>query len=140
MREATASFAELIRVFENSSQYSEYYLDLANGEILFFSPMDFPGHSEIIQKMDENNDKFVKLPKLTQGFSREVKQAFVDTVEDPYLKEILQKSLNTKGDILQILMEFEQPRRRWYKYENERYIGFLKEWFSGKGIIIKDRT
>lgn len=139
MREAAVSFAELIRVFENSSQYSEYFLDLSSGEIHFFSPMDFPAHPDIIRKMDENTQKYVKMPKLTPEFSRRLKQEYINTVNDPYLKEILQKSLNTRGEILPVLMEFEEPRRRWYKFENERYIAFLKEWFAEKGIIIIDR-
>ena len=139
MREVQVSFAELIRVFENSSEYSEYYLDLNSGEIHYFSPMDFPSHQEIIRKMDENTDRFIKLPKKTQGFSRSVKLDYLNTVADPYLREILQKALDTRGEFLQVLMEFEEPRRRWYKFENGRYIEFLQEWFADRGIKIVDR-
>jgi len=105
VREVQVSFAELIRVFENSSPYSEYYLDLGSGEIHFFSTMDFPEHVEVMRKMDENKERFVKLPKLTRGFSKQVIMDFICTVNDPYLKELLEKYLyhdksNSKAWIL----------------------------------------
>jgi hypothetical protein len=139
VREIEVSFAELIRVFENSSPYSEYYLDLGSGEIHFFSTMDFPEHVEVMRKMDENKERFVKLPKLTRGFSKQVIMDFICTVNDPYLKELLEKALSTRGEIRQLLMEFEEPRRRWYKLQNEKYISHLKDWFTELGIHIIDR-
>ena len=139
MREVQVSFAELIRVFENSSPYSEYYLDLGSGEIHFFSTMDFPGHAVVMRKMDENKERYVKLPKLTPGFSKQVRMDFVSTVTDPYLKELLEKNLSTRDEIRQLLMDFEEPRRRWYKFQNEKYLAFLKDWFTERGINIADR-
>ncbi|MCL6638416.1 MAG: UPF0158 family protein [Firmicutes bacterium] len=139
MKDVQVSFSELVRVFENSSDYSEYYLDLSSGEVQFFSPIDFPEHTEIMKKMDQNTGRYLKLPKLTVPFANQVKQDFIASVSDPYLKDLLKKNLATKGDIRTVLMEFEEPRRRWYRFQNERYLAFLKEWFSERGVNIIDR-
>ncbi len=44
MRQVAVTMEWIINAFENSSQYSEYYLNLQNGDVKFFSPMDFPEH------------------------------------------------------------------------------------------------
>jgi hypothetical protein len=39
-------------------------------------------------------------------------------------------------DFRKVLMEddHEEARREWYRFQNEKYALFLKEWFRAKGI------
>ncbi|MDD2443829.1 MAG: UPF0158 family protein, partial [Desulfotomaculaceae bacterium] len=72
MRQVAVTMEWIINAFENSSQYSEYYLNLQNGDVKFFSPMDFPEHEEIVKKLDKQSERFIRLPKLDRGFSLKI--------------------------------------------------------------------
>jgi hypothetical protein len=98
--------------------------------------MDFPEHEEKVKKMDSQPENFTRLPKLEKEVDLKIKQDYIATVEDPLLKEILVKALDEDVDFRKALMEVdhEEARREWYKFQNDRYAAFLKEWFKAKGI------
>jgi hypothetical protein len=128
--------AWLVNAFENSSEYSEHYLDLQTGKLCYYAPMDFPEHEEKIKKMDSQPESYVRLPKLENALDLKIKQDFIDTVANPVLKEILGRALVDDVDFRKVLMEddHEEARREWYRFQNEKYALFLKEWFKAKGI------
>ena len=139
MRQVPATMAWIVNAFENSSQHSEYYLDMQTGDVRFFSSLDFPEHKEIMRKLDQQPDRYVKLPKLEPEFSLKIKQDYTATVEDPYLKGLLEKALPTELKYRHILMEYEDARRQWYKFQYDKYVAFLNEWFGDKGIELVER-
>jgi hypothetical protein len=128
--------AWLVNAFENSSEYSDYYLDLQSGKLCYYAPMDFPEHEEKVKKLDTQPESFIRLPKLEKDLDLKVKQDFIDTVANPVLKEILAKALAGDVDFRKVLMEddHEEARREWYKFQNDKYALFIKEWFKAKGI------
>jgi predicted ribosome quality control (RQC) complex YloA/Tae2 family protein len=128
--------AWLVNAFENSSEYSEYYLDLQSGKLCYYAPMDFPEHDEKVKKMDNQPESFMRLPKLEKSLDLKIKQNFIDNVANPVLKEILSRALAADVDFRKALMEddYEEVRREWYKFQNDRYAAYLKEWFKAKGI------
>lgn len=136
MRQVPVVMAWLVNAFENSTEYSEYYLDLQTGKHCFYAPMDFPEHEEKVKKMDSRPGDFARLPKLERELDIKIKQEFIDAVEDPLVKEILIKALAGDVDFRKALMEdeHEEARRKWYQFQNDRYAAFLKEWFKAKGI------
>lgn len=134
MRQVPVTMAWIVNAFENSSQHSEYYLDTQTGDVRFFSPMDFPEHGEIMKKLDKNPDRYTRLPKLEQELSVKIRQDYVATVEDPYLKDLLEKALAEGQRFRNVLMEYENARRQWYKFQYDKYVEFLKDWFKEKGI------
>jgi hypothetical protein len=136
MRQVPVVMAWLVNAFENSSEYSEYYLELQTGKHCFYAPMDFPEHEEKVRKMDSQPENFIRLPKLEKELDLKIKQDYIATVDDPLLQEILSKALAEDVDFRNALMEddHEVARRKWYKYQNERYAAFLKGWFKAKGI------
>lgn len=136
MRQVLVNIAWLVNAFENSSGHSEYYLDMKTGEIRFFSPMDFPEHQEAMKKLDQLQDRFIKIPKMNQNFCSQVKKDYTALIEDPYLKKLLEKTIDS-GDVQKfrnVLFEFEEERRCWYVFEHERNKEFLIKWFKEKGI------
>ncbi|MDD4239102.1 MAG: UPF0158 family protein [Desulfotomaculaceae bacterium] len=136
MRQVPVVMAWLVNAFENSSEYSEYYLELQTGKHCFYAPMDFPEHEGKVKKMDSQPENFARLPKLEKDLDIKIKQDFIDTLDNPQLKELLAKALATDVDFRKALMEddYEEARRQWYKYQNDRYAFFLKEWFKAKGL------
>lgn len=140
MRQVPVVMAWLVNAFENSSEYCENYLELQTGKHCFYAPMDFPEHEEKVRKMDSQPECFTRLPKLEKDLDIKIKQDYIDTVEDPQLKEIMAKALAEDVDFRKALMEdeYEEARREWYKFQNDSYAAFLKEWFSAKGIELVD--
>jgi hypothetical protein len=139
MRQVPVTMAWLINAFENSSQHSEYYIDLQTSDVRFFSPLDFPEHEETMKKLDRQTDRFARLPKLEEELSLKVKQDFITTIVDPDLKKRLEEELETNTRFRRVLMDYEDERRRWYKFQNEKYADHLKQWFKGKEIDLVEK-
>lgn len=139
MRQVPVTTAWIINAFENSSQHSEYYIDLQTGDVKFFSPLDFPEHEEVMKKLDRQPDKFIRMPKLDREFSVQVKKDYIKTLENQNLKGQLEKELETDSRYRRILMDYEDERRRWYKFQNEKYADYLKQWFMVKGIELVEK-
>jgi len=141
MRQVLANISWIVNAFENSGGHSEYYLDMQTGDVKFYSPMDFPEHVIITEKLDKQTDRYIKLPKRDKDFCLRVKREYASLVEDPYLKELLEKAVDGQEEqaYRNILMEFEDARRRWYSFEYEKYKEFLLEWFRQKGIELIDK-
>ena len=106
MRQVPVFIAWLVNAFENSSQYSEYYLDLRTGDVKFFCPMDFPEHSDRIKRLDRS-ENYMKLPKLEKELARRIKKEFIDLTDDPGLKELLEKALAADVNFRRALMGLE---------------------------------
>lgn len=139
MRQVPVTTAWIINAFENSSQHSEYYIDLQTGDVRFFSPMDFPEHEEIMKKLDKQSERFVKLPKLEREFCLQVRKDYIATLENQDLKGQLANELETDARYRRILMDYEDERRQWYKFQNDKYAEHLKQWFMGKGIELIEK-
>lgn len=139
MRQVPVTMSWLVNAFENSSEYSEYYLDMLTGDVKFFSPMDFPEHVEILKRLDKQTERFVRLPKLEKELSIKIKQEFTKSVEDPYLKGLLENALAGDLKFRNVLMEYRDTRMQWYQFQNERYADYLKKWFKEKGIELVEK-
>ncbi len=140
MRQVPVVMAWIVNAFENSSRHAEYFLDLKTGDVKYFSPLDFPEHGEIIKKLDRQPDRYIKLPKMKEDFSLNIKKAYLETVADPYLKGLLEKSLDSDYKFRDVLMEFGSARRKWYQYRYDRCAEFLTEWFEERGIELSEKS
>ena len=139
MRQVPVTMAWLINAFENSSQHSEYYIDLQTGDVRYFSPMDFPEHEDTMKKLDKQPDRFIRLPKLEKELSLKIKQDFMAGLEDQGLKKQLENELEDTR-FRRVLMDYEEDRRKWYRFQNERYTEFLKKWFGEKNIDLVEKS
>ncbi len=139
MRQVPVTMAWLINSFENSSEHSEYYLDLQNGDVKYYSPMDFPEHEDLIKRMDRYPERYARLPKLEKELILKINKEFTEKVEDPDLKSLLMQALSEETRFRRIMMGYGDARRKWYKLQNERYGEFLKDWFKERGLELVDR-
>lgn len=87
MKKVPVVIAWIVNAFENSSQHSEYYVDLKTGDVKFFSPLDFPEHIEIMEKLDKQTSRYIKLPKIEKAFSLRVKKDYIATIVDEDLRQ-----------------------------------------------------
>ncbi len=139
MRQVPVTMAWLINAFENSSQHSEYYIDLQTGDVRYFSPMDFPEHEDTMKKLDKQPDRFIRLPKLEKELSLKIKQDFMASLADQDLKKQLENEIEDTR-FRRVLMDYEEERRKWYRLQNERYMEYLKKWFREKNIELVEKS
>lgn len=139
MRQVPVTMSWITNAFENSSQHSEYYIDLQTGDVRFFSPLDFPEHEDIMKKLDRQSERFARLPKLEREFALQVKKDYLATLDNQNLKNQLENELETDTRFRRVLMDFEDERRQWYKFQNEKYADYLKQWFIAKGIELVEK-
>ena len=140
VRQVPVFIAWIVNAFENSSQYSEYYLDLRTGDVKFYCPMDIPEHKEKVERLDKS-ENYMKLPKLEKELAHRVKREFIDLTDDPGLKDLLEKALTADIKFRMALMELENEcaRLKWYQFQNERYAEYLRDWFKEKGIELVEK-
>ena len=139
MKKVPVVIAWVVNAFENSSQHSEYYVDLTTGDVKFFSPLDFPEHIEIMEKLDKQTSRYIRLPKIEKVFSLQVKKDYIATIADENLRCRLENEFETDVKYRKILMGYENERHEWYKFQNEKYADYLKKWFMARGIEIVDK-
>ena len=60
-------------------------------------------------------------------------------MEDQDLKKHLADELETSTRFRKVLMDYEDERRLWYKFQNEKYLEHLKQWFMGKEIELVEK-
>ncbi len=140
MRQVAVTMEWIVNAFENSSQYSEYYLSLQNGDVKFFSPMDLPEHDEIVKKLDKQSEGFIRLPKLDRGFSLKIKQDYIEGIEDSELKSLLEKNMELDAGFRKVLMDHEDARRKWYRFQNKMHEDYLRQWFGEKRIELVEKS
>ena len=89
---------ELYDAMENSSYEVEYYLDLETGEILFVSEgMDDEETGKLKNQIEEELGRYELIPKAESYEGYRDMQAFITTVEDDHLSELLEVAINGKG-------------------------------------------
>ena len=73
---------ELCSAMEDSSYEHEYYLDLETGEILFLSEyMDDEETEKLRDRIDDDPDRYERIPKAESHEGYEDMQDFIATVE-----------------------------------------------------------
>ncbi|MBS7251549.1 MAG: hypothetical protein KIH08_13315 [Candidatus Freyarchaeota archaeon] len=145
MRVAT-DFDEICWAFEDVSFDTRYYLDLKTGEIIFVSDfMDREEIEEIREKLDaEFGERYILIPKMDPSEGYRDMEDFIETVQDENLKEKLYIAIDGRGAFRRfknVLLNYPEERKRWFKFKDARVRERVKEWLDAKGIeIIHTKT
>jgi len=89
---------KLCSVIEDNSYEHEYYLDLETGETLFLS--EYPDDGErgkLRSRIDDDSDRYERIPKAESHKGYEDLQASITTVDDERLAGLLRVAINGKG-------------------------------------------
>ena len=60
-------------------------------------------------------------------------------LKDQDLKKQLENVLED-ARFRRVLMDHEEDRRKWYRFQNERYTEYLKKWFGEKNIDLVEKS
>ena len=125
---------ELCSAMENSSYEHEYYLDLDNGEILFLSEyMDDEETRKLKDRIEEDFDRYERIPKAESHEGYEDMVDFIATVKDEHLTELLEVAINGKGAFRRfkdVLLNYPEERERWFQFKDDRTQERALEWLD----------
>ena len=125
---------ELCDAMENSSYEVEYYLDLGTGEILFVSEdMDDVETVKMKNQIEEVLGRYEPIPKSESFEGYRDMQAFIATVEDEHLTELLEVAINGKGAFRRfkdVLLNYPTEREKWFEFRDSRMEERALEWLE----------
>ena len=131
---------ELYDAMENSSYEVEYYLDLETGEILFVSEgMDDEETGKLKIQIGEELDRYEPIPKAESYEGYRDMQAFITTVEDDHLSELLEVAINGKGAFRRfkdVLLNYPEERERWFQFKDDRMKERALEWLDDIDVTL----
>ena len=131
---------ELYDARENSSYEVEYYLDLETGEILFVSEgMDDEETGKLKNQIEEELDRYEPIPKAESYEGYRDMQAFIATVEDDHLSELLEVAINGKGAFRRfkdVLLNYPEERERWFQFKDDRMKERALEWLDDIDVTL----
>ena len=131
---------ELYDAMENSSYEVEYYLDLETGEILFVSEgMDDEETGKLKNQIEEELGRYELIPKAESYEGYRDMQAFITTVEDDHLSELLEVAINGKGAFRRfkdVLLNYPEERERWFKFKDDRMEERALEWLDDIDVTL----
>ena len=131
---------ELYDAMENSSYEVEYYLDLGTGEILFVSEdMDDVETVKMKNQIEEELGRYELIPKVESFGGYRDMQAFIATVEDDHLSELLEVAINGKGAFRRfkdVLLNYPEERERWFKFKDDRMEERALEWLDDIDVTL----
>ena len=131
---------ELYSAMENSSYEVEYYLDLETGEILFVSEgMDDEETGKLKIQIGEELDRYELIPKVESYEGYRDMQAFIATVEDDHLSELLEVAINGKGAFRRfkdVMLNYPEERERWFQFKDDRMKERALEWLDDIDVTL----
>jgi hypothetical protein len=131
---------ELYDAMENNSYEVEYYLDLETGEILFVSEgMDDEETGKLKNQIEEELDRYEPIPKAESYEGYRDMQAFIATVEDDHLSELLEVAINGKGAFRRfkdVLLNYPEERERWFQFKDDRMKERALEWLDDIDVTL----
>ena len=131
---------ELYDAMENNSYEVEYYLDLETGEILFVSEdMDDVETVKMKNQIEEELGRYELIPKAESYEGYRDMQAFITTVEDDHLSELLEVAINGKGAFRRfkdVLLNYPEERERWFQFKDDRMKERALEWLDDIDVTL----
>ena len=133
---------ELCEAMEDSSYENDHYLDLETGEILFLSEyMDDEDTVKLKDRIEEDFDRYERIPKAESHEGYEDMVDFIATVEDEHLAELLEVAINGKGAFRRfkdVLLNYPEERERWFKFKDERMEERALEWLDDIEVTLSE--
>ena len=125
---------ELCEAMENSSYEHEYYLNLETGEILFISDyMDDEETGKLKDQVEEDSDRYERIPEAESHEGYEDMVDFIDTVKDERLVGLLEVAINGKGAFRRfkdVLLNYPEERESWFHFKDDRTQERALEWLG----------
>jgi len=133
---------ELCEAMEDSSYEHDHYLDLETGEILFISDyMDDEETGKLKDQIEEDSDRYERVPKAESHEGYEDMEDFIATVEGERLAELLEVAIKGKGTFRRfkdVLLNYPEERERWFEFKDDRMRERALEWLDDIDVSLSE--
>jgi hypothetical protein len=133
---AKPDWAALETAFEHNAPETHSYLDLETGQVLTINDTR-PEDDEKRQQIRRSNGRFVHLDPASSREQYRWMERFVQSVEDPALRERLILAIDGKGAFRRfkdVLLSYPVERDRWFQYRGNLLHIYINGWLNGKDI------
>ena len=125
---------QLCEAMEDGSFEDAYFLDLETGDILFIpKDTDDEETEKLKDRIEEEFDRYERIPKAESHEGYQDMVAFIATVEDEHLVELLEVAINGKGAFRRfkdVLLNYPEKRERWFQFKDDRIEERAREWLD----------
>ena len=138
---------ELSWALDDSSLTIDRYIDLETGDIVErfeFDDIYFDENGEEIEPedtvgemIDANPGRFAYIDPLPSYESYRHMEAFITTVQDPHLKDLLVVAIDGKGAFRRfkdVLLGYPGEEQRWFEFKNARMLDVAMEFLDSIGV------
>jgi len=92
----------------------------------------------ILEILLDESERYKRIPERAKSVAYQSMNEFIDTIEDPMLKEELSSALNGKGAFRKFkdaLIKVPRERKRWHGYNAKTMKKESVEWLRSLGIV-----
>jgi hypothetical protein len=90
-------------------------------------------------QIEEELGRYELIPKAESYEGYRDMQAFITTVEDDHLSELLEVAINGKGAFRRfkdVLLNYPEERERWFKFKDDRMEERALEWLDDIDVTL----
>lgn len=134
----------LCLAFEDGSGMQKYYLDCQTGEVIVSSSEaefsdDFDSIEEMKDAIECNPTRYIRVPNILSREGYENMEEFIETLEDPNLKEKLYIAIDGPGAFRRfkdVLIAYPEERENWFTFRDKKIENRVIEWLKSIRIEI----
>ncbi len=138
MKQIPVDLEELAFAFDDGSPEHEYFLDLETGEVLLVAEeLGFIEARQERERIAEHVERYLPVPQLGATVASGDMDAFVETVADDRLQELLDVALDGQGACRRFrdaLDRYPAERDRWHAFRHERLMARVRAWLAEEEI------
>jgi hypothetical protein len=130
---------DIILALEDQDYSHQYYIDLENGKIFWFTEDNFEedidGYSQ--ELIDNNPERFISIDPIDSHESFQIMEDFIFTITNKNIQGKLDEALSRKKPFRNFkdeLYKYTDVQEKWYKYYEERMKQNAIDWLESKGI------
>jgi hypothetical protein len=131
-------WSALETAFEHNAPETHSYLDLSNGQVVTIVDSR-PEDEEKRQSIRRDGRRFVHLDPASSREQYRWMERFVQSVEDPSLKERLILAIDGKGAFRRfkdVLLSYPVERDRWFTYRANLLHIYINNWLVGQDMVL----
>ena len=101
--------------------------------------MDDEETGKLKNQIEEELDRYEPIPKAESYEGYRDMQAFIATVEDDHLSELLEVAINGKGAFRRfkdVLLNYPEERERWFQFKDDRMKERALEWLDDIDVTL----
>jgi hypothetical protein len=137
-RKVRVDFQELQLAMEDATHEHHYFLDTQTGEVILVAETfdDEEAQRQLAEIDTAEPGHYLQVPRTDSREGYGDMRAFIDTVGDEHLQELLHVAIQGRGafrrfkDVL-TRRPVEQPR--WFDFQAARFVARASEWLAEQG-------